>query len=103
MPYNSQKKYVEKNANLLLTVIRENPKKTLLEIETPLRKYKSFETMSLRMIRLYLNALEATGHIKKIGVHTKSYKIIKTEEFTYPKGVNNFVRLSKTKQVEAVS
>ena len=103
MAHLSQKKYVELKVNYLLEIIRKHPKKTLSEIEIYLRENKSFEAMSRRTIRQYVNVLESTGYITKIGVHTKAYKIAKEGEFTYPNGVNNFVRLSKIKQTEALS
>lgn len=98
----SQKKCVELKANFLLEVIREHPKETLNEIKIHLQENKSFEAMSIRTIRQYVNILETTGYITKIGVHTKTYKIAKAGEFTYPKGITNFVRLSKAKQTEAL-
>ena len=86
-------KHVESNANIILTILRENPKLSSRKLyEIVYAQNNDITPMTLSMFRKYLNALYIYNYLKKTGIHTKIYTVICEKTFVYPDDKKDILR-----------
>jgi hypothetical protein len=77
------KEHVEKVANQIITIIREHPNITLVELHTLLRKTATYEQTEVSLVRRYMHGLHKLGYISKSFARPHKYSLIKDHPFTY--------------------
>lgn len=92
MEYTSQRSIVINKANAILNIMRKRHNNTLIDIKKELDKDNP-EPVSPRSLRRYINMLERTGYIVKIGVHTKTFRVISEGDFKYPEGARDILHI----------
>jgi len=76
-------KYVEKNADIILTQIRNTPGITFRELQTKLSETGTFPHLKKTMVLRYLTTLHKEGYIQKTGIHIHTYKSLTDTSFKY--------------------
>lgn len=91
----TQIRQVETNANIILTIIRENPKIKTKDILRLAREHDTFSAISESAFRRYLQVLNYRGYTQKIGIYEHGYKAVSNEAFAYTNGYRNCLKSTK--------
>lgn len=80
-----QTRRVETNCNIILKVLRENPKIGRSMITTLAKKEGGFTLAGETSLGKYLSGLVSMGYIKRQGVYRPVYTAILNKPFKYPR------------------
>lgn len=77
---------VEKNCNIILTIIEKTPKVGAQDIYKIAKHHKEFSLTHERYVCKYMTGLTKRGYVKKLGVYRPVYIRDGVKKFKYPIG-----------------